>query len=408
MITKLRRRFIFAAVGVVAFVIMAIIGGINLANYINMVKSSDEIIQFLASTNTQIQLPTIERPSRNPSTSQDSITAGNAYTSRYFIVEIDGSGDIISVDCTHIVSLTDERATQLANMIISRNDEGFWGMYRYKMLEKSDGGKVYYFLDILRELDSFQTFATYSIIFSIIGLVSITVFIIFVSRVIFKPVQESYEKQKRFITDAGHELNTPLSIISANAEILSMDVGDSEWIDGIENQVAKLTRLTKNLVFVAKMEESEGKFAFDRIDLSTIAAEALNPFLTVCEKVGKKINLKIEQDIFIDGNEDMMCRMITLLMDNAFKHSSGEIIDFSLVKDGKKTVLTVKNDCEEIEQGDLSVLFERFYRPAKSRGKDAGGSGIGLSVVQSIAEAHKGKAYANSPDGKSIIFKIVI
>lgn len=407
MITKLRRRFILAAVLVVVAVIIAIVGGINVANYVNMVKNSDDIIDVLVLAKNETHLPTIERPSRFPSTI-GGVSMETPYSSRYFTVEVDSSGTIVTVDCTHVVALTSDRAIELAQEIIGDSKDGFLGTYRYRKIDKSADSTIYYFLDVAREMESFNSFAFYSLIFSFIGIVLITLFIVFVSKVIFKPVQESYEKQRRFITDAGHELNTPLSIISANAELLSMDVGDSEWIDGIENQVAKLSRLTKNLVFVAKMEEGEGSFTFERIDLSSITLEALNPFLAVSESAGKKVILNVEQDVFIDGNEDMMCRMITLLMDNAFKHSYGEEIEFSLVKDGKKAVFTIKNGVEEIEQGDLSVLFERFYRPAKSRGKDAGGSGIGLSVVQSIAEIHKGKAYASSPDGKSILFKIVI
>ena len=407
MITKLRRNFILAAVIVVAVVIIAIVGGINVANYVNMVKNSDEIIDVLVLAKTEIQLPTIERPSRFPSTT-GGVSSETPYSSRYFTVEVDSSGTIVTVDSSHVVALTNERALELAQEIIGEKTEGFLGTYRFRKIDNGGDSTIYYFLDVSIEQESFRSFAFYSVIFSFGGLVLITIFIIFVSRVIFKPVQESYEKQRRFITDAGHELNTPLSIISANAELLSMDVGESEWIDGIENQVAKLSRLTKNLVYVAKMEEGEGDFAFERINLSQITVEALNPFMAVSESAGKKVHLHVEQDVFIDGNEDMVCRMITLLMDNAFKHSFGEDIEFSLEKEGKKAVFTLKNGCDEIEQGDLSVLFERFYRPAKSRGKDAGGSGIGLSVVQSIAEIHKGKAYASSPDGKSIIFKIII
>ena len=409
MITKLRRKFITAAILVVTAVIVIIVGGINVANYTNMVNNSDTVIDVLLSSQTVVQKPPLgERPSRNPTLSIGGVSVETPYSSRYFKVKTDASGKITEVDCSKIVAITEERAIELAKGVIGGNQSsGFVRIYRYKK-SVSNGETTYLFLDVSKDIETVTDFAKYSVLFTLIGITAISIFIIFISRVIFKPVQESYEKQKRFITDAGHEFNTPLSIISANAELIGMDLGENEWLDGIENQVAKLSRLTKNLVYVAKMEEGEGSLKMQKICYSDVLVQAIEPFLSIEEGANKKIILEVEPEIYVDGHEDMLNRMITLLMDNAFKHSYGRDIKVTLKKEGKKAVLAIENGCEEIAQGDLSILFERFYRPPKSRGKDAGGSGVGLSVVQTIAEMHKGKAHAFSADGKSIVIKIVI
>ena len=182
MITKLRHNFILAAVIVVAVVIIAIVGGINVANYVNMVKNSDELIDVLVLAKTEIQLPTIERPSRFPSTT-GGVSSETPYSSRYFTVEVDSSGTIVTVDSSHVVALTNERALELAQEIIGEKTEGFLGTYRFRKIDNGGDSTIYYFLDVSIEQESFRSFAFYSVIFSFGGLVLITIFIIFVSRV---------------------------------------------------------------------------------------------------------------------------------------------------------------------------------------------------------------------------------
>ena len=181
MITKLRRRFITAAILVVTAVIVIIVGGINVANYTNMVNNSDTVIDVLLSSQTVVQKPPLgERPSRNPTLSIGGVSVETPYSSRYFKVKTDASGKITEVDCSKIVAITEERAIELAKGVIGGNQSsGFVRIYRYKK-SVSNGETTYLFLDVSKDIETVTDFAKYSVLFVLIGITAISIFIIFI------------------------------------------------------------------------------------------------------------------------------------------------------------------------------------------------------------------------------------
>lgn len=228
------------------------------------------------------------------------------------------------------------------------------------------------------------------------------------ARIVVKPVAETYEKQKQFITDANHELKTPLTVIGANCDILEMENGENEWTNSIRNQVENLTDLTNKLVFLSRMDEESVKVNMSEISLSEIVADAAKPYIALALSSNKKFETKIEKDITVKGDADLLHKLITLLLDNAFKYSNDAgSIELSLAV-GKNKSITVTNTTDGVPQNDLDKIFERFYRLDKSRNSETGGHGIGLSVAKAIAELHKGKISVLSPDGKKIVFTVVL
>ena len=220
---------------------------------------------------------------------------------------------------------------------------------------------------------------------------------------------ESYEKQKRFITDAGHELKTPLTIIDADAEILEMDLGENEWVRDIQGQVKRLTGLTRDLIYLSRMDEEQSRPQLVEFPLSDLVRETAQPFQTLAKTQGKSLDLRVQPDLSLQGDEKALGHLVTILLDNALKYSpAGSGISLSLERQGKYARLTVANPTDSPLPGDLNQLFERFYRADPSRNSQTGGHGLGLSIAQAIVSAHKGKLTAASPDGASLVMTALL
>ena len=209
---------------------------------------------------------------------------------------------------------------------------------------------------------------------------------------------ESYSKQKRFITDASHEIKTPLAVIDAANEVQEIENGESEWTQSIHEQVARLTALTERLVFLARMDEGSAGFTMTSIDLSEAVDKAAAPFESVAVSRGKRLSTSIASGVRTHADAAAVAQMVELLLDNATRYASeGSVIELSLRAasrgQGKGAAeLVVSNAVDELPEGDLDRLFDRFYRADVSRSSKTGGSGVGLSVVRAIAEAHGGSA----------------
>lgn len=225
----------------------------------------------------------------------------------------------------------------------------------------------------------------------------------FLSARIVKPIAESYEKQRQFITDASHDLKTPITIIDADASVLEMEVGENEWLTDIQKQTKRLTDLTNNLVFLSRMEENENHFQMIEFPLSDVIVETAQSYEALAHAQGKTFTLQVEPLISFCGDEKAFRQLTALLLDNALKHSdeNGTIL-LALKKADRSVRLSVYNTCASIPQEDLTQLFDRFYRTDKSRNSQTGGHGIGLSVAKAIITAHKGSISAASADGHSL------
>lgn len=428
MIKSLQKKFILITMVSVILVLTSIMAAINIFNYRDIMKASDAKLTLismydgnLGNENFDPSSNTEQSPSTPPELSNEfkktnGFNAETPFNTRYFTVTLDADGEITNVNLGHIAAVSSSEATSVSkNLFEDSQTSGFYGDYKYitTAVTNSDGteGTMYIFLDCSNDLNNFRSFLYASIGVSVLGTALVFLLVLLLSRQAVRPVAESYEKQKRFITDASHELKTPLAIIDANTEVIELESGESEWTKSTKRQISRLSSLTEKLVFLSRMDEEGSHLQITEFSLSDVISDTVDSFAGVAESKGKSLTQTIQPGILFHGDQAMMQQMTSLLVDNAMKYSNdGGQIAISLEKNGRNIVLKVYNTVEpgSLKVGNLDMLFERFYRNDASRNSKTGGHGIGLSVVQAIVLAHRGKIHAESKDGNSILFTAVL
>lgn len=412
---RLRRKFILVAMGAVTVVLTLIIAGINIVNYSHVCKMADARLDYILAGKDGIDWG--DESKAEPANGKDAgdsqagvrirhfegMTAESPFDTRYFTVSIAG-GQVTDVNTARIAAVGAKRAARIATELDSKGlTSGFSGNYRYTIAAQGER-TTYVFVDCSRELASFHSFLSASVAISCIGWLAVLAIVTVASGAVIRPMVESYSKQKRFITDASHEIKTPLAVIDAANEVQEIESGESEWTQSIHEQVARLTALTERLVFLARMDEGSAGFTMTSIDLSEVVDKAAAPFESVAVSRGKRLSTSIASGVRAHADAAAVAQVVELLLDNATRYASeGSVIELSLraVSRGAgkgSAELVVSNAVDELPEGDLDRLFDRFYRADVSRSSKTGGSGVGLSVVRAIAEAHGGSATVSGHD----------
>lgn len=419
MIKNLRKRFIFAAMASTFGVLFVIMSILNIANYARMVSRADDTLSELVGNNGQFDRRDFlkekvktnadsQPPDKPDGKSNDKFSPETPFQTRYFSVVVsDGAVESYSLD--NIAAVDESEAESYALKILGDgSDSGFTDIYRYRVADCEDGTRII-FVDCRQELESFRNTLVYSVGVSLLGFLAVFMLVLFWSKNIFKPVAESYAKQKRFITDASHEIKTPLTIIDANTEVIEMVNGESEWTKNTRDQVKRLTALTNQMVALSRLDENPEPKEKAKFDLSDVAYEVIDHFSSLSEVRGKKISADIEDGIKYVGDENSIRQLISILVDNAMKYAvESADISISLKRDGRKVKFVLKNLTDGMEEGSQDILFERFYRPDSSRNSETGGSGIGLSLAKSIVESHKGRITARCDGDGYITFQVTL
>ena len=446
MIKKLKIRFIVLAMVSLAVLLSVIVAGMNIVNYRKVVADADTKIMVLEQNSIRIMLEDILNPFGNFDDDADSgydndrdffghrgpgghsMTRDEAEESRFFMVTFDESGNVLQTYTDRISAVdADEAAGYAEKVLASGKGRGFVGDFRYAVTESVSGSMIT-FLDCGRTLGSFRAFLGASILMSLIGLIAIFFVILYFAGRIVRPVAESYEKQKRFITDAGHEIKTPLAIIKANIDLMDMELDNKrinkgelrENLGDINDQVDRLTGLTNDLVYLSRMEEADNSLVMTDVPLSDIVSETVSSFESLAWENGKAISGDISEDVTVKGSTKELEKLLSILLENAVKYSVSlrvtdcaeeedgmpvpPEINVALRKEGKNAVLEVSNDTEnELTNEQLSHVFERFYRMDSSRNPQTGGHGIGLSMANAIVNAHGGHISARTTNGHDFI-----
>ncbi|NCB74441.1 MAG: HAMP domain-containing histidine kinase [Clostridia bacterium] len=410
MIKKLQKRVVIIAVSSVTAVLLIIMGTILIALYSEIVSEADSTILMLEQNNGNY--PKFEDGSfgsNNADKPRQGISPEGQFETRFFTVNLNEDGKIISTNTGSIAAVTSDEAIEYAQEVYEGGrDSGFYGVYRYSVSE-SDKGTMVLFLDCSRSLDIFYRFVRATLAVSAVGILGVFILMLLLSKRAIKPITDSYAKQKHFITDASHELKTPLAVINANTEVIEMTQGDSEWTQSIKNQVLRLTELTNSLISLARMDEHDSKLLMTDFSISDAVKESLEPLERLAVQQGKTFVSKIQSNISFEGNEEAIRKLVVILADNAIKYSgdNGEI-SVTLKATSKGPVLQMKNSVPEITKGAHDEYFERFYRGDSSRSSEISGYGIGLSIASAIVSGHKGKITAKSEDGKSLLISVLL
>lgn len=409
MIKNLRKKFILAAMCAIFIVLETIIGLMNIVNYEKIKDRADRMILLIDEGDGRLPAPLkseLKKGKVHPGAV--GVSPETPYETRFFTVRLDGDGKVLRTDLKNVAAVDSKEARAYAEAVFSRGAaRGFEGIYRYRKTDNAEGSLLI-FLDCRRELSSARSFALISFGASGLGLAAVFLLVVIFSRMIFRPVAESYEKQKQFITDASHEIKTPLTIIDANTEVLEMECGENQWTRSTRNQVRRLSVLTQQLITLARLDEDAGLRERETFSLSDAVSETAAHFEAPARMQEKQLEFNIEDGILFTGEEKAIRRMVGILLDNAVKYAVPKTrICVSLQKKGAKTILEVVNQAEGLPKGNLDKIFERFYRLDASRNSQKGGSGIGLSVAKAVVLSHKGKISAKSRDGKSLILTVV-
>lgn len=436
MVKQLQKKFIISAMLAVTILLVVLIGGINVFNYLTTSGDNDRLMEMLCysfETSTKWNADTTDntQPPQSINGTQQNTAADisgsqnnpdfppqdngtkppddkknngfgrhdkNAVDSaRYAAVAIDKNGNIIRTDVTHISSLTEDEAAAITEALKNNaSGTGTYSGFLYRISEtKRAEGKVIILLDNGMQISSFFTVLFISVGAGIFGWLMMLLLVILLSRKTIAPVARSIEKQKQFVTNAGHEIKTPLAIILANTDAMELHNGENKWSKNIRAQTLRLSGLMQNLLMLAKMDESSTKLPMCEFDISTAAEDTVGAFIEPAALKGIMIEQDIKKGIRLSGNRDSIVQLMTVLLDNAVKYTeSGGVIRAELYGSEKNITLSIANTCEPIDHPEK--LFDRFYRVDSARTQKNGGYGIGLSVAQAIAELHKGSITAEN------------
>lgn len=397
MVKKLRFKFIIVCTVSVLIVLIAVMLCVNISNFKGLEKRADNLISFIEENNGALPKPDKEH---DPMHRPPEISREAMFDTRFFTVYYNDGNEILNTDTGNIYQVTENTAEDYAQTVLRKNNtKGFINGYRYKKTVLR-GTSAIIFIDASKDIDMSLNFLKNSSLISVSALILVIVVSYFLSPIAIKPIATAYEKQKKFITNASHEIKTPLTVISTNIDIIEMSSGESKWIDSSKAQIERLTELVNSLVSLSHMEE-ENKIEKTIFDISSVAEMIADSYKSTTLVYKKELKTDVEQNLNFCGNAKSINELIYILLDNAFKYSCDNgHITLSLHRIQNRIHLKVTNDVKDMEVRSYNELFDRFYRLDESRNSDTGGYGIGLSLAKSIVTKHNGKinAFCTSPD----------
>lgn len=402
MFKSLRRKFVATSVASVAVVIILMASTLNFINYYKMGQRVDDSLYEASKSSALVTIFSDGEEDMIVTKNTASKTPNN---NGFSIAKIDENKNVIrSYRDDVLIKGKDDLQKLVTDAVNESSTSGYVGTYRYLKVN-NDAGNLVLLLNTQRDLDSFHAFMRNSIIVSSIVILSVFILLVLISKKVIAPIQQSYQKQKQFITDASHELKTPLAIIRSNTDVLELENGDSKWTKNIQNQVDRLTSLVNSLVVFSRMEEKDTAEKV-KFNLSESLHARIDDFEELASFQKKHIIADIYNNIYYRGEQQAIVQLMDILLENAIKYATKETnINVTLKKNKKYAMMKISNQAN-VKKGDLRKVFDRFYRLDESRNSTVKGYGIGLSMAKLIAEKHKEVIKAYAPEDG--IFKIEV
>ena len=334
--------------------------------------------------------PDGEKGGRGPFTQE------TPYSTRYFVLRYQDDGTLVRADLDNIASVTADDAQEYV-AVAQKNGAGYgrYGDYRFLVGSVGNDKNMAVFLDSYQTFRSMHLVLLWSLLADAACVLLVLLLVILLSRRAIDPLVRSAQQQKQFITDASHELKTPITVIATSLKVLEMDVGKQKWIDKALLQTDKLTGLVNSLVTLSRMDEEESPLKMEEFCISEAVAETAESFEEFSASKGHKLLCSVAPGLSYCGDEYAIRQLASVLLDNAVKYAAeGSDITLSLEKGRRGVLLRSSNRCDAPENIDTNKLFDRFYRADPSRSASGAGYGIGLSIARSIAEGHHGSIRA--------------
>lgn len=408
MLKKMRWNVIGAAMFAFFAVVLLISVLVNIINYHVVTNRADETLshiieyeQHMTDGATSSKLP--------PVPFMELSNLESNYMTRFFTVHFDKHGNVISASLDYIASIDKSEAIEYARSVLEDGGgSGYIEDYRYKVVKTIDKTTIA-FLNTIREQQFIKSLWMLTIAVAGGSLLLVFILVYFLSAKAIRPFVSNIEKQKQFITDASHELKTPLTSISTSIDIITLEHGDDEWTDNIKKQTGRMSKLVGELVTLSKMSEAIPLPNKEYFSLSDAAWEIASVYQPQAKAHEKEINIDIQEQLSYFGEKTAIQQMLSVLLDNAIRYSDEKSCIYLLVEGYKgKAKIEVRNACNFETPPDVKKLFERFYRPDTSRNESTGGTGVGLAIAKAVAEAHGGSIAANCPNGKSMIITAIL
>ena len=429
MIRTLKRRFIAAAMIAVTVLLVALLGAVNIANAWSNSRESARLLENLVQMEIEgrPELPEGERPhafpegeappdkpdGQGPSQRENerrsgflsgSLTENDRLAAVYFVVRL-RDGAVVETDVSRISEVSEEEAAACGLTVQAEgSEEGRLEDYRYASARNAAGETVYVFLENSSRRNGVLRVAALSALAGLGGWLLMLGLVVLLARRTIAPIAENMERQRRFVTDAGHELKTPLAIIQANTEAMELIAGENKWSRNIKAQTARLSELTRNLLTLARAEEIPPEGRAEPVDLSALLEKTGQMFQTPMEQRKLSLEAELTPGVKVRGSVDQLASLCSILLDNAVKYAAeGSALRLSLKAGEKKCVLRLENRCDSLPDCPPERLFDRFYRANEAR-TQKGGFGIGLSAARVIVLRHRGRLEAEYPAGDRIAF----
>lgn len=345
------------------------------------------------------------------------------FTNRDIKKNVDGNKEIevdkptiegvyyVQIEDSHVISnsniVQDKTIEEYALKVSKKhNESGIIGNYIYKVRRIKENQTNVMLIENEEAISHSQKIIITAIIISGVSLIIIYIIAKKISKFIVQPVEETFEKQKQFISDASHELKTPLAVIEANADVLEGEVGKNKWMDYIQNEIQSMDKLINELLLLTKIENVDNIQERKIFDVSKETEMTISMFESMAYERNVKLSSNIQKNIVINGNKEDIEHILSILIDNAIKHTeSGNEVIVELSKEKNELIIQVKNEGKEIPEKERKKIFERFYRIDKSRNRNEKRYGLGLAIAKSTVKKYNGNIKVLYKDGFTI-FKV--
>lgn len=399
MFKRSRKKIVAAIMAILVVLWVATLGVIYASSYLDMSRHNRQMLKahsdmyVLAHSAPDTHLPTSERPKDRPKFADEPMFR----LSNFYTVAVDEAGKVLETINEPPTVYTNAGLEELAlDIAADGGDYGTSGSLAYYRADKG-GYTLVTFMDNTVINENAATLLRYTLIFGAAAIVVFFFLSVYIAKRIVRPLEDSFEKQKRFISDAGHELKTPVSVVSANAELLSREIGENQWLANIRYENERMGELVTQLLELARTESAA--MQTERVDLSRLAAGETLPFESVAFEKGLTLESDLAPDIFVEGDGGRLKQLVSILLDNAVSHAEGGTVKITLAKERSHAVLSVTNEGAALSSTQREHLFDRFYRIDEARSADSNHYGLGLAIAKAICEAHRGHIEVGCRDG---------